>query len=56
MDFGMLTEKIIKAKDKDTVEMKAKGEKMDRIRSKVMAIGRMNKMLKSVRENREEIV
>jgi hypothetical protein len=29
---------------------------MERIRGKIKAIGRMNKMLKNVRENREEIV
>lgn len=56
MDFGMLATKIEKSREKDTVKQTEKGEKMERIRSKVMAIGRMNKMLKSVRENREEIV
>jgi hypothetical protein len=56
MDFGMLTNKLEKAREKDTVKKTEKAEKMDRIRSKVLAIGRMNKMLKSVRENREEIV
>jgi hypothetical protein len=56
MDFGMLANRIEKSREKDTVKQTEKGEKMERIRSKVIAIGRMNKMLKIVRENREEIV